>query len=178
MRNMEDWLRIGKVRTVNPARRQVRVIPALDRCRFLETAQWVWVRRAGQQLSRCRVESVRRHGAEALVVFSAGVTRDAVAEMTGAELVVPKEEFVRRADAAYCANDLLGMQVVQATDESELGKVTCAYSAGGNEVIEWEAPDGRSVRIPLIEEVVEEVMWDRGVLRVRDITPYAVEDED
>ncbi|NIA14690.1 MAG: 16S rRNA processing protein RimM, partial [Nitrospiraceae bacterium] len=125
---------------------------------------------------RCRLEQVRHHSGELIVRFSSGVTRETVAGMKGLSMVVD-EETARPDEGAYHAADLEGF-VVRANDGTRLGNVVCVYASGLSEAIEIEKTDGGTMLLPVIEQVIESVDLEQGVIVVGDVAPYVVEDAD
>jgi len=170
-----DWIRIGRVRSVNAARRELRIVPE-DGCEPLfGNSEWIHVRLADERLLRCRTTSVRWHAGSALVLLSPGVTRETVARTKGAFVVAPAGDGDRFGKVRIC--DLIGLRVLR-VDGSVLGTVKDVYPTRGSDVVEVAATGSKTLLFPLVEPLVETVDMNRGVLIVRDTTPYAVEYED
>ncbi len=172
-----SWIHIGRVVSLNPAKRELRIrpVPVHAGC-FAEMA---WVRvvlRAGTEM-RCRVASVRVTETGILLALTPGVTRDTVARMKGGAIVLAREEVRRPAEGGYHVSELENMEVFD-EEGNFLGTVKQVYSAGANDVIEVEKPTGKVMLLPVIAELVETVDVDRGRIAVRDIAPYVVDDED
>lgn len=158
---------IGSVRSVNPARRELRIqaaggpIPA--------DMVWVYVADAEGRDRRCRVERV--HGDT--VTLAAGVTRDTVAGMRGAAVYADVG-----AEAEPDWQDLLaawqGFDVIDETGV-RLGTVVAVYATHANGAIEVAAASGESWLLPAIDRVIAAVDMERNVVTVKDIAPYTVE---
>lgn len=173
----ESELEIGRVRSTNPARRELRVAPALGREREFAGREWVRVVLQDRTEMRCRVADLRPGTGGFIMTLASGVTRDNVARMKGASVMIGLDEQNPRPDDAHHVSELVGLEVFDEAGEC-LGMVTEAYSAGANNVIEIERPGGGTMRLPAIEQVIAAVDVERGALVVRDIAPYVVEDED
>lgn len=173
---------VGIVRSSQPARREVRLRPFQGQENALDGVQWVRlvVRRETDTSAvaglRCRIEQVRHHSDELIVRFCAGVTRDTVAAMKGLSMVVD-EETASPDEGAYHVAHLEGL-MVHASDGAPVGIVTSVYMSGLNEAIEIETADGGSMLLPVIEQVIESVDLERGVIVIADVAPYVVEDAD
>jgi len=168
-------IEVGLVRSVNPARRQLRVDATPGGERHLADATWVMLGpREGPEL-RCRVERVDAREdkpGEFTVTLAPGVTRDSVAKMRFASVTVEGES----APAEYCGPaDLLGMEVMDQAGE-RLGTVTNMYCSGANNVIEIAKRDGGTLLTPVIEPVIARVDVAKNVLVLGDYAPYTVEE--
>ena len=170
----ESWIHIGSVRSVNPARREVRVKPARGHGHQFKSMTWLNVEpREGDRI-RSRVASVRPHADGLIIALVAGVTRDAVRGMKGGSVVMAKADQRPRPDDDWDVSDWIGVQVTR-ENGSLLGVVRDAIPTRANDVITVERPDGTAFLLPVIEQVIVGVDTDQGALVVRDITPYAVE---
>lgn len=179
----DPWIHVGVVRTVNVSRREVRVAVAPRMDSLLEDARWVHIRFAapqggrveGQPL-RCRVERFREHKGLVMLLLGGGVSRDSVAAMKGAEVLLPAESVPEEWDAPLTPAELVGMEVVR-EDGAAVGRIADAFATGANDVIEVDTPVD-TVLLPMIDDLVVEVDADRRVVVVRDIAPYLSPDED
>lgn len=159
---------IGVVRSVNPARRELRIRPGWDDVQAGAPLQWVYVLDADGGETRCRVEQV--HGE--IVTLAAGVARDTVARMRGAAVCADVERS--EADWRGQLDVLEGFDVVDEAGD-RLGAVTAVYMTGANGAIEVAQPGGGSMLLPVIDRVIVAVDMERGQVTVRDIASYKVE---
>lgn len=169
-----ERVRAGVVRSVNPARRELRIGPHAAHAHEFECRDWLHVvPKDGTEL-RCRVKAMRRHGGEVIAVLTPGVPRDTVALLKGAEVVFSADECTAAPDAAWDVNEWLGWQVI-GTDGAPIGIVAEAYATKANAAFAVQRVNGGGVTLPAIPEVVMEIDRERGVLRVTDIENYGVE---
>ena len=170
-------MEIGPIRSVQPARRKLRVAPLPGRGRHLTQADWVEaVLRDGSHL-RCRVESARELAGLVVVTLTAGVTRDTVARLRGATVLADVDDEAPVDRGASRLEDLVGLSVLDRTGKC-LGTVATVYSAGTNEVFEVAKCGGGSMLLPAIQQVIGAVDLDKGAMVLNDVAPYAVEHED
>jgi ribosomal 30S subunit maturation factor RimM len=162
---------IGNVVSVNPARRELRIILDPGWHEALEHRKWLNLDADGA-LFRCRVASVRSAGKRLIVRLSAGIARDTVARMKGASVLM--EETAGRLEDAYSLAELAGMTVVD-RQERLVGTVKDAYTGRAHSLLEIEGTDGRLMLAPLVDELVVEVDVSRGRLVVSDLARFAVE---
>jgi len=172
----EPRIRIGSVCSVNAARREVRVDPVAAYQGAYTAMQWVRILSPKGAEVRCKVTASKAHGDVVILSLAPGVARDTVAQMKGAAVVAISGEVKARQGSLH-AEDLLGMNIVE-ENGAVLGVVTEAYTGGANDAIEAQRPDTSTFLLPLIEELVVRVDWDKGTVVVRDITPFVVTDED
>lgn len=172
----ERTIHIGTVTAVNPARRELRVTVVKGRTREFEAPEWLRVVRRDGHEARCRVARTRHSGNSAIVALAPGVTRDSVAEMKGAAIVVRENEQRPRNAAEFDLDELVGLSV-RALDGTEIGTIVVAYETKANGVIEIEKKSGGTLLLPAIESVIDDIDWDGRAMVVRDIAPYAVDED-
>lgn len=172
----EEFTQIGQVKSVNPARREIRVSFPESRKADLEGREWVYVQKPGGRPFRCKVDKVSTLGTPAIVTLSSGVSRDTVADLKAAKVLVPTAELGPRDVSALKPAELVGMRVYTA-DDSLVGEVVDGFDTKANGVLEVRGPDGGSVLLPVVPELIEEIDWDRRRVIVHDIAPFAVESD-
>ncbi len=162
---------MGVVRSVNPARRELRVTPARAAGRDWASVAWAVVAlRDGTEL-RCRVREVRVEPRGLVVALAAGVTRDSVARCEGATVAV---EAAESAAETFRAADVLGFEAVDAAG-GRLGTVTDVIETGAHDVIEVTREDGATALFPALETLIVSVDAVKGQVALGDIGPYTVE---
>jgi len=138
---------------------------------------WIWLVLQDESEVRCKIEAIRRTSRDVIVTLSRGITRDEVARIKGAVAVLATRE--RRSpsagDSVYAA-ELIEFEVYDEAGQS-FGHIVDSYETDANGVIEIERIDGGKTMLPVIEQVIADVDWERGALRVRDIAPYKVEEK-
>ena len=166
----------GKVQSVHPGKRQVR-IQAAD-----EIPDEAFLGRVRMRLANGReisplVGALRRLEDAVVVELTPGTTRDTVAQLKGAEVLWEADESALRLADRQDLDALIGMRLVGA-GAVELGVVAGALTTPAHGVVEVEQADGRRLLLPVIPEVIERIDWDDGVIFVGDIAPYVVDDAD
>jgi len=157
---------IGRIRSVNAARRELRI--GMARETLPADVEWLFVTGIDGRETRCRVERIKGD----IATLAVGVTRDAVSRMRGATVCADVNVVVDDWQNRLTALD--GFEVV---DEAGvcLGTVVAVYATNANEAIEVERPDGGSFLLPVIDCVIASMDMKRGVMAVKDIAPYTVE---
>ena len=172
----ESWIYIGRVRSVNPSARRLRIRPeAYHADRFDQVTRLGVILRDGTEL-RCKVESVCAVGGDIGVLLAPGVPRDNVGKMKGAAVMAPAAECGQGGVPDVHAEALRGFLVMN-EEGAPLGRVAVAYETAAHGVVEIERPDGAVVLLPVVPEVIVHIDLDRGVVvTVADIAPFAVQD--
>jgi len=171
------WIRIGTVRTVNPARRELRVDVEAVHAHQFDGIDWVGLGRDVDALTRCRVDAAHVRENDATLRLGAGVTRDSVAAMRKAGVFIEAPTRKARPDGGWHPAELVGLTVV-GPGGAVLGTVEELIETGANDVIEVAKPGGGNLLLPVIEQVLESVDLETGRVYVGDVAPYAVDDED
>lgn len=165
---------IGVVRSVSPARREIRVTPLAGAENLFDRLGLVEVVLADKVVLRCRIQEIRDETGGKILTLSPGVPRETVARMKGATIEAAAEPEAEQ--QAYKVEELNGLTVLDKTG-AVIGTVTSLYSAGGNDAIEVTRPGGGTILLPVIEQVIAAVNVERGEIIVNDIAPYAVEED-
>jgi len=167
--HVADWLAIGRVHSTNPARRTVR-LRLFDRPAAPVDQLNPMIFRKDGELIRCRVAAVHPSGD---VEVAAGVPRDTIAGLKGAEVVVPAETLPS-GDTRWHVTEWTGFAVQDAAGV-RVGTIAEVIEGPANDTFRLETPDGRTLLVPAIPEVVHEVDPEAGIIVAGDIGPYAVE---
>jgi len=117
-----------------------------------------------ERLVPCAVTRAGGTDQRPLVRLDLAPTREAAIALQGMELLAAGGEL----DALpfYRVGDLIGLRVESAAGRL-LGEVSDVLEAPAHEILEVRAPDGASLLLPLVEELVS-VDAEAGVLRVVD----------
>ncbi|HLE85349.1 MAG TPA: ribosome maturation factor RimM [Thermoanaerobaculia bacterium] len=102
-----------------------------------------------------RIESARPHRGALLVQFGGVAGRDAVEELRGALLEVPREVVPEAPEDAWYHFDLVGCRC-RDLRAGELGEVVEVVEDGGGVLLAVESP-GRRLLVPFVREMVREV---------------------
>ena len=126
-----------------------------------------------ERLVPCAVTRAGGTAQRPLVRLDLAPTREAAFALQGMELLAAGGEL----DALpfYRVGDLMGLRVETAAGRL-LGEVSDVLEAPAHEILQVRAPDGASLLLPLVEELVS-VDAEAGVLRVVDGLVDAPADE-
>jgi ribosomal 30S subunit maturation factor RimM len=158
------WHNVGEVRSVNPARRELRIRVERGRLPAVEGQDWIWIKAGRREPVRYRATSVRKKGDGVTAVLAVGVPRDEVRTMTGAWVVT--EVAIAPTKDAYALDDLVGL--VLAERGVDIGTIVDAMETPAHEVVEIERPDGSRAMVPLAAELVDVVDFDAGRIEMND----------
>ena len=168
----DSWIVIGTVTSVNPAKRELRVDAAPKHVHEFGALARIRLRLRDGALRECRIGGVKATAQDHIVTLSAGVTRDTVATLRGAEVVLSPDEQTARPEGHYVLDELIGFEVVG--DEGVVGVVIDAIATPASEIVEIETSEGSRLLAPLIEELVNKGDLEARRILVGDIRPFAV----
>ncbi len=172
----EEFAKAGTVRSVNPARRELRIEGPQARVADLAGREWLHVEETTGEILRCKIAGVSVQRGFAIVTLAAGVSRDTVAGLKGHCIVSPVGELKEGGAFEFDAAELVGMSIVS-VDGSIIGEVVAGFDTKANGVVEVLRPEGGSLLLPVVPEAIREVDWDGGKVIVGDIAPFAVESD-
>lgn len=171
------WARLGTVRSVNPARRELRVDPTRRFESGAEGITKVRVTMRGGETMLCTVADVSANPGGLIVTLGAGIPRDSVARMKGGAVETEQARRRTAATAQMDAADWIGLDVLGAAGD-RIGVVTGCIESPAHDILEIETPDGQEVLLPAIAETVESIDLDTRCVTVGDIGPYVIRDAD
>jgi 16S rRNA processing protein RimM len=171
------WVRIGTIRSVNPARREVRVTPEGASRAALGQLNMIRIHAAGQREWTCRVDAVNTNPENVIVRLSEGVTRDAVAAMKGAIVEAPRSKRRVRSHEDVGAAEWPGLEVFSVSGE-RIGVIVGCVESSAHDILEIECEGGGTMLLPAIVQTVESIDLKAGRVVVGDIMPYVVTDAD
>ena len=160
----DTWHNVGEIRSVNPARRELRIRGARNRLQALEGDDWLWIKAGRREAVRYRAESVRKSGDGLVAVLAVGVPRDEVRVLNGARVVT--KEAVAPSNDEYDLSDLIGLTLAERG--VDVGRIVDAMETAAHEVVEIEQPDGTRAMVPLAAELVKSIDFDAGRIDMND----------
>lgn len=173
----DSWIVIGAVGSVNPAKRILRVDAEARHAHQFEDVKQLRLRTPDGAIKAVRVTGARDTEQGILLTLAAGVTRDTVAAMRKAKVVIAPDEVKPRPKGIYIAEDFSGMSVVT-PDGQSVGTVTDAVATPAGFVIELESPSGERMLVPVVDEVVHGINLDAKRITVGDISAFAVREDE
>lgn len=168
------WIAIGRVRSVNPKAREVRVEIQAGYAEAFEAMAWIRFDQPPAPPLRCKVASARGNGTVAVVRLAPGLPRDAVGGLRGARVIAASDELPRRGGGKWVLEDLIGMAVVLPGGEV-LGTVCEVYAGPANDAFAVDRADGSRCVLPLVEALVRAVSREAGRVEVGDVAPFIVD---
>lgn len=165
---------IGRVRSVNPSRREVRVTPrkGFEKA-FAKKADIEFGIHGGKRATYA-VDTVEEQQRCVKLTLAQSVSMDTVASLRGARVyagaapVTPDDPFEAE------AREFEGFSVVDAKGQP-VGVVESGFNTAAHGVIEIARGGGRKLLAPFVPEVIEEVDWPGRKIVIRDIEAHVVE---
>lgn len=171
----DAWIAIGRVRSVNPRAREVRVEVLGDYGRAFEGMEWIRFVRDPAGPLRCKVTAVRGDAKVAVVVLGAGLPRDVVGQLRGARVVAAPAEIPARKSEGWRLEDLVGMAVL-AEGKKPFGTVREVYEGPANDAFAVDQTGGGRCVLPVIPELIVAVDLDGRTVEIGDVGPFIVEE--
>lgn len=174
------WQVIGLVRSVRAPQREVRVDADPRAGEAIESMEWANFRLPNAAVDtaplRCRVDGLRYTQRGWVFTLSAGLPRDRLAALRGAELLadagtLPPDD----ARVVDDVRDLIGFAVYDEAG-NRLGRISQLYQSPGQDTMVIERPGQPGLMVPVIPQVVLAVDLDAESVEVGPLGPYAVEE--
>jgi len=171
----EAWREIGRVRSVNPRNREVRVAVRKELAHAFDGLGWVHFAQPTEAPLRCKAVAVSSDGEVATVALAPGVSRDLVARLKGVPVVMAPGDIPPRPGREWRLDELKEMVVVAEAAGDELGRVVEVHEGPANDAFTVKRPDGSRFILPAIPQVLRSVDRDAGVITVGDLAAFVVE---
>lgn len=163
---MIEFLRIGVVTSPHGIRGEVKVYVTTDDISRFQTVKNIILSVNGVE-KEAEIQRARPFQNNLMIVkLDAASDRNAAELLRGAELLIHRSQSAPLRENEFFIGDLLGMEVVL-EDGSVLGELTDVLETGANDVYEVRLPDGKSVLLPKIPEVVLKGDLEKNQLTVR-----------
>lgn len=170
----EVWRETGRVRSVNPRTREVRIAIRPGLGYVFDGLTWIQFMVPPGDPLRCKVAAIKSDESVAVVALAPGVSRDIVGRLKGVKVVMAPEAWPPRPGLAWRLDDLMAMKVVLPSGDL-LGTVCEVYEGPANDAFAVLRPDGSRVILPVIDAVVRSVDSDNATINTGDVTPFMVE---
>lgn len=149
-------LKIGEIVGSHGVRGEVKIYPLTDYPQRFQELDAVKVRKDGQ-LRTLHVSSIRRHKNIYVAVFREIADRNQADALRNWELVVDYQEAVPLPQGHYYDYQLENLEIIDLGTNTPLGKLREVMHLPANAVYRMERPDGKSVLIPALKQIVKEV---------------------
>lgn len=170
----DGWIPIGRVRSVNPGAREVRVNVRDGYGYVFDGLTWIRFERAPGDVVRCKVLASKGDDSVAAVTLGPGVPRDLVGLLKGRPAVLAPDELPPPPGGKSALDDWLGLRVILPSGDC-LGLVCEVFEGPANDAFAVQRPDGSRCILPVIDAVVRAIDLDGGVIDVNDVEPFVVE---
>lgn len=172
-----QWVSVGRVFSVDPAHRTLRVQPYFNCESFVRKLDRLHLRLTSGKTCTAKIDQVRKHKEIWIIKVTSGVPRDVVADWKGAEILVDATNSLVDHLQAIPLETLIGFGV-ESCDGECLGRVSCIYRSSEQDTIEFESTYGKRILVPLLQDITFlGVDWERGTIKLGDFSPYTVEHE-
>ena len=159
---MDNLLVAGKIVNTHSLHGEVRVYPYCDSAEFLCEFERLFI-----EDTETKVTSSRVHKGQALIKF-AGIDNVGQAESLVGKLIYIDKIDIELEDGRYFIEDIKGLTVKDADSGKIYGIVTNVIETGANDVFEVTTPDGETLLVPKIDDVIKDIdIQDKTIL----ITP-------
>ncbi|MBP5312463.1 MAG: 16S rRNA processing protein RimM [Clostridia bacterium] len=162
---MLDYITIGKIVNVHGVHGEVKVLPDTDdvnRFRKLKSVLLL----AGDVRRRVEVKGVKFTNKFVVLKLEGVDDRDQADRMRGIELQVERKDAIKLPEGRYFIGDLIGCLVLE-DDGNELGRITDVFLGVGNDIYNVETPEGKTILIPVLPDVVLDVDVEAAVVKVK-----------
>lgn len=165
---LEGRCEIGKIAGAHGIRGDMLLLPLTDFPeRFLEMTR-LELSLPGRPLQSLKVTRLEPYeGKNTFFVHLEGVnSRDDAEKLKGASVSVAKDERVELEEDEYWLDDIIGIEVVDASTGESLGRVSEIIQTGSNDVYVVNTPDGKEKPIPATGEAILSVDVAGGTMTV------------
>lgn len=158
---VKQYLEAGKIVGTHGLKGEVRIDPWCDSAGFLCKFKKLYYA-DGSEIS---VVSARPHKNIAIVLFK-NINSVEQADLLRGKIVYINREDVHLPKNTYFIQDIIGLKVYDADNNTEYGEITDVLKTGANDVYQI-SKDGKNYLIPVIPDIVIETDIENGTLKIR-----------
>jgi 16S rRNA processing protein RimM len=167
---------LGRVRSVNPARREVRVTLWPGHASALAGAATVEFEPDDGKRRAFTVETVEEQNRCVKLTLAQDASDSDVAALRGAAVIGPAAQGAARDAFDMDAAEFEGFDVVDAQGNA-VGAVAGGFNTPAHGVIEIDRGGGRMALAPFVPEVVADVEWEARRIVIRDVEAHIAEQD-
>ncbi len=162
----KEYLEIGKIVNVHGLRGDVKVMPWCDDPEFLCEFETLYLGKAHQEV----VIEAARPVKNTVIMRLEGCNTVEEAEKLRNQVLYMHRDDVELDEGVYFIQDLIGLQVVDADNDTVYGVLKDVQQTGANDVYEiYDEEKKKSCWIPAIPDVVIETDVDGGIMKIRPL---------
>jgi 16S rRNA processing protein RimM len=158
----EKLVVMGRVAAPFGVKGLIKVQPFTAATRSLLAYDWWWFGRDGDW-QQYEIERAQVQGRSVVAKIRGCDDRDGALQFRGRQIAIPRAAFPRTAGNEFYWADLIGLRVVN-SEARDFGRVTGILETGANDVLVVHGE--RERLIPFIADVIEDVDFGRGMIRV------------
>lgn len=167
---MKKYLEIGKITGTRGLKGELRVEPWCDSPDILAGLKKIYVNGKVLNILSARVQK------SMVIMAIEGISNIDEAEKLRNTIINIDRNDLKLEKGQYFIQDLIGLKVIDADNDSLYGKITDVFKTGANDV--YQVTDGnKNYLIPVIQDVVLDVNIAEGYVKIRPIKGI-FEDED
>ena len=159
----KQYLDSGKIVGTHGIRGEVRIDPWCDSPEFLCMFKKLYLDEKGQTF----IEVKSRPHKNITLAKIKGVDTIEDAEKLRGKIVYINRNDINLEEGVNFVQDLIGLEVRDADDETVYGKISDVLRTGANDVYEITDSDGKKYLAPVIDEVIIETDIDNGFVLIR-----------
>ncbi|MCL1836680.1 MAG: ribosome maturation factor RimM [Treponema sp.] len=108
-------------------------------------------------------------GSSALIRFAGYDSPEAAKALSGAELLVSRNEAAPLLDGEFYVEDLKGLAAISVENGEKLGHITAIIEGGGGDLAEIRLNDGQTRLVPFREEFFTGIEPDKGQVLLKNL---------
>ncbi|HEY9686845.1 MAG TPA: ribosome maturation factor RimM [Coleofasciculaceae cyanobacterium] len=152
-------VRIGTIVGCHGIRGELKVRPASEDSGWAESLKAVLLKKKGDATEKhLNISAMRRHGPHVLLTFEGFADRTLAEPLLGSELFADVADLPEPEEDEFWADDLIGLDVVDAETGRKRGIVKDLLSSSGSEFLEIKLEESReTVVIPFIHRFFPDI---------------------
>ena len=115
------------------------------------------------------IESSKTSGNMVLLKLRGIDDRNAAEELIKKSLYISQEQLSDLPEDTYYVRDLIGLKVLNALDDSEIGEIKDVLQTGPQDIYVIKLPDSKEAMIPAVKEFIQSVSIADGFIKIRFI---------
>lgn len=161
----KQFLDTGKIVGTHGIKGEVRIENWSDSPSFLAGFKRLYLDEKGESF----IEVNSRPHKNIILAKIKGVDTIEQAEKMRGKIVYINRDDIKLEEGAYFVQDLLGIEVKNADNDTYYGKISDVLRTGANDVYEITSDDKKKYYIPVIDDVIAEINLDEEYVLIRPL---------
>jgi 16S rRNA processing protein RimM len=151
-----EYIEIGQIVNTQGLKGEVKVMPFTDDINRFDDLEKIYVEiNSSKQL--LEIEKVRYVKNMVILKFKGKDRIEDIEKYKGKYIFIDETDKLELPDDTFYISDLIGLEVIDNSNNNSIGKIVDVFSTGSNDVYVVKSEDGKEILLPAIKQVINNI---------------------